>query len=332
MGNIIIRICVVFLIFFFQKTEAFLPAKCSGNSVITCFNQSYINPQSFPTSMTELQISSSTITNLQNGLLQTLAQRCPDLKIFKIMSSVIKNMHSCSFASVSNFSQIRFQDSSVETIVQNAFSDLRSVQKIEFINVKIEEISKIAFHQIRGIEKFTMDKLTVKTIRYASFAELEDVELLQLTNSYIDVMEQQPIVNEQSISKIEFRGNTVNSTLCGMDSLFKSNFVFDNNNLTCNSKMTSVLAALPPSANNRCLWNVIEECPPLKDTNVLKHSYDCQAVIPDEGIPPLSENEIYNIEPGSKNNNHAQMSMYADRYFLLTIYMSLALSVFFCHM
>lgn len=330
MGNITAWICVVFLVSFFQKTEGFLPSKCSGSGVITCVNQSIITPQSFPPSMTELQISSSTIDNLQKDLLKTLTQRCPNLRILKIMSSTIRYIHSCSFSSISNFSKIVFQDSSVQMIVRNAFSDLHSVQNIEFINVQIEEISKIAFHQIRDVERFTMDKLTVNILRYASFAEFEDVKQLELTNSYINVLEQQPIVNQQSITAIEFRGNTINSTLCGFGSLFQSNLVFTNNNLTCNSEMTTVLAT---SANNKCRRNVTENCPPLKDTSVLKHVYDCQAVVPDEGIRPVSENEVFDIDSRSKDNyNHAVSSLYGERQLVFATYFSLAISVVLCYM
>lgn len=322
MGNITVWMCVVLVVSFFQKTDGFLPSKCSGSDVITCVNQTYITPRGFPPSMTELHISSSTIDNLQKDLLRTLTQKCPNLRVFKIKSSVIKYIHSCSFSSVSNFDQIVFQDSRVQMIVRNAFSDLQSVQNIEFINVQIEEISMIAFHQIRDVGRLTMDNMTVNILRYASFAELEDVKQLQLTNSYINVFEQQPIVNQQSISAIEFRGNTINSTLCGLDSLFQSGLVFANNNLTCNSEMAAVLAT---SANNKCRRNVTEKCPPLKDTNVLKHSYDCQAVLPDEGIRPVSEEEVFDID--SKGNNHAMSSLYGAGYLVFTTHLSLAFSI-----
>lgn len=329
MGNKTVWICAVLLVSFFQKTEGFLPSKCSGSGVISCFNQTYITPQNFPPTMTELHISSSKIDNLQKGLLQTLIKKCPNLRTFKIMSSAIKYIHSCSFSLVSNFSQIVFQDSSVQMIVQNAFSDLQSVQNIEFINVQIEEISKIAFHQIRAVERFTMDKLTVNILRYASFTEFEDVKQLKLTNSHINVLEQQPIVNQQSISAIEFRGNTINSTLCGFGSLLQSSLVFTNNNLTCNSEMTTVLAA---SANNKCRRNVTENCPPLKDNSVLKHVFDCQAVVPDEGIPPVSVDEVFDRIDGSKDNySHALSSLYGERHLVLTKCLSLALSVVVCY-
>ena len=280
----------------FQDIDGFLPAKCSGSDVVTCYNQTYINPKSFPASMVSLHVSASTIENLQHSLLRSFIQRCPNLKTFKITSSAIKYIHSCSFSSVSNLSQILIQDTSVNTIVQNAFSDLKSVQKIEFINVTIQEISKLAFHKVQNIDRFVMDRMRVESLRYASFAELENLKEFKLTNSNIQVMEQQPVANEMSISSLEISGNTINSQLCGLDSLFTSGLVFKNNSFICGPE-TSALT----QGNNRCISRVTQSCPPLKNTSILIHSFDCQTVSPDEGIQPVSEEEVFGIDRKGKN-------------------------------
>jgi hypothetical protein len=199
------------------------------------------------------------------------------------------------------------RDSHIDTIVQNAFSDLKDIQNIEFINVNVKEISKLAFHGVQGIGRLRMHRMRVKNVRYASFAELEDVNELQLTNSYIELMEQQPIVNQMSISSIVIRGNTINSSLCGFDSLFKSGLVFTNNNITCN---TDTDQALVSSGNNRCFRNLADGCPPMKNSSVVKHSYDCRAIAPDEGIQPVSEDEYFDIaDPNSKPRNSGRSTM-----------------------
>nr|XP_022307270.1 uncharacterized protein LOC111113353 [Crassostrea virginica] len=282
----------------FQDIDGFLPAKCSGSDVVTCYNQTYINPKSFPASMVSLHVSASTIENLQHSLLRSFIQRCPNLKTFKITSSAIKYIHSCSFSSVSNLSQILIQDTSVKTIVQNAFSDIKSVQKIEFINVTIEEISKLAFHKVQNIDRFVMDRMRVESIRYASFAELENLKEFKLTNSNIQVMEQQPVANEMSISSLEISGNTINSQLCGLNSLFTSGLVFTNNSFICGPETETSALTL---GNNRCISRVTQSCPPLKNTSMLIHSFDCQTVSPDEGIQPVSEEEVFDIDKKGKN-------------------------------
>ncbi|XP_061179891.1 uncharacterized protein LOC133188467 [Saccostrea echinata] len=287
------QIAILMVFNLIQNTAGFLPTKCTADrDVITCFNQTYITPKSFPPSMVELRLAHSTITNIQGGFLHTLTRVAPGLKTIIINSSAIKYMHACSFSTVSNLSQILVQDSSVKEIVQNAFSDLKSIQKIEFINVRIEEISKLAFHGVQGIGLFKMDNLTVQNMSYASFAELEDVNVLQLTNSYIQLTESQPIVNHKSVSSLVITGNTFKSTLCGFN-ILQPGLVFTNNNLTCNTEMAANLSSI---RNNRCLWNVKDVCPELKDTSIVKHSYDCRAITLDEGIQPVSQNEILDIE------------------------------------
>lgn len=281
-------------------TVGFLPAKCSAEKdVITCLNQTYITPQSFPSTMVELRLTHSAIINIQSGFLQALTRVAPNLRAIIISSSDITYMHACSFSTASNLSQILVKDSSIQEIVQNAFSDLKSVQKIEFINVRIKEISKLAFHGVQGVELFKMDKLTVTNMSYASFAELEEVRVLQLTNSYIQLMESQAIVNLKSVSSIQITGNTFKSTLCGFN-ILQPGLDFTNNNLTCNTNMTATLSS---AGNNRCLWNVKDMCPELKDTGIVKHSYDCQTITLDEGIRPVSQDEIFDIENSEDPNN-----------------------------
>lgn len=285
------------LIYFIQSTNGFLPTKCTGSDVIICYNQTYIDPKSFPSSMVELQVSSSDIGNLRKRLLQDLVKNSPDLKTFKITTSSIRYIHTCSLSSVSNMSQILIQDSRVDTIVHNAFSDLKYIQNIEFINVDIKEISKLAFHGVQGVGRFIMDGMRVGTMRYASFAELKDVKELLLTNSYIQLMEQQPIVNQKSISSLVIRGNTINSTLCGFDSLLQT---FTNNNITCN---TDTDIRLMSAGNNKCFRNLKNSCPPVKDPNVVKHSYGCRGNTLDEGIPPVSEDEIFDRKKTTTPSN-----------------------------